>query len=230
LKKDYPDLKFRSVPVDLTKPGYVEQIAKATEDITPNLIFNNAGFVCTGLFADSPLGRQLANFNCNAKAPVEISHYFLNQMLDNKQQGCICFTSSPAGTIPAPLTAMYSATKAFLTNFATTMGCEYKSAGIDCLTVHPSPVDTGFYSGNTHGVDAMTFFQKHSYSPKDIADCFFRSVGRQSVHEQGYFSLAMKLLLKLLEVNLLSTIMMYTSHFSADFKKVKMDRPIAKKD
>lgn len=225
LTAKYPKSQFRKVGVDLgSSGGYMAAIAKNTEDIDIALLFNNAGFVATGLFADSVIGKQMANFECNAISPVHITHHFLNKMLDKKIKGCVCFTSSPAGLIPNPMTTMYGSTKAFLTEFALSVGAEVKSDGIDVLVVHPSPVNTGFYSGNTHNIGAMKMFQKTATTPDTIASCFFISLGKSLIHEQGYFSLLTRLLLKVLDVCLLANIIGVFTSGQADYKKSKKKR------
>jgi len=224
MQKTYSNVRFRKVGVNLGGPGYEKAIEATCADIEPNLIFNNAGFVATGHFADSPLDRQLANYECNATAPVKITHLFLNKMLDRKQKGAVFFTSSPAGLLPCPMTVMYGATKAFLTEFAVSVAAEVRGDGIDVLVVHPSPVDTNFYAGNKHNIDAMKFFQKTATSPTAIAKCFFQSIGYAVVHDQGYFSLLARIGLKLVDHNLMSNLASRTASMSADFKKSKKPR------
>ena len=90
-------------------------ILEQTSDISPNLIFNNAGFNALGvsdcnrdcerallsrmqLFAFEPLEKVLANYHCNATAVLPITHHFSKRMIENKQRGAIFFTSSPAGS------------------------------------------------------------------------------------------------------------------------------------
>ena len=109
-----------------------------------------------------------------------------------------------AGQIPCPLSAMYGATKAFLTSFGSSLAAEVNGCvcvyvcvlcvclyvcvlcvcecvfevsvildtkseqythshihtddGIDVLVVHPSPVDTRFYSGD-HDMSSLDFFR-----------------------------------------------------------------------
>jgi len=55
---------------------------------------------------------------------------------------------------------------------------QLKYDGVDVLVVHPSPVNTNFYSGNSHDIGAMNFFKKTATTPLTIASCFFRSIGR----------------------------------------------------
>ena len=112
LKKSYPDVEFRSVGC-LFSPGqdYMKKIIKATEDIDVQLVFNNAGFIVTGFLDQAPLGKLLANVECNATATVSITHHFVTQLVSKKLKGCIVFTSSVAGFIPTPFAAMYASTK-----------------------------------------------------------------------------------------------------------------------
>lgn len=92
--------------------GYVDAIREATKDIPVQLVFNNAGYMLTGFFANLPLARLLANYECNATAGVKITHHFANRMIDEKLRGLIAFTSSPAGRMPNPSASLYGATKA----------------------------------------------------------------------------------------------------------------------
>lgn len=43
LRAAYPGRDIRAVGADLSRPGYVERISEATQDITIQLLFNNAG-------------------------------------------------------------------------------------------------------------------------------------------------------------------------------------------
>jgi short-subunit dehydrogenase len=214
----------------LGKPGYMDAIIAGTRDVLPTLIFNNAGYVSTGLFSDSALDSLMANYECNATAPVHVTHHFVQRILAEskrtvaQRRGGLFFTSSPAGVMPCPTTVMYGATKAFLTEFATSVSAEVWADGIDTLVVHPSPVDTGFYSGNKHDMSAMKFFQRTATSPESIASCFFKSAGRSVVCDQGYFSIALRMLLKLIDYNFIALLITRTSTMSGDYVKLAGQR------
>ena len=77
----------------------------------------------------------------NATSAFKITHHFVNDMLDKRMPGLVTFTSSSAGFIPCPMSVLYGATKAFLTEFAASLAAEIKGNGIDVVVVHPSPVD-----------------------------------------------------------------------------------------
>lgn len=230
LQKEYPNLKVRKVGVNLGEVGgkYMDAIKKETQDILPTLIFNNAGYVATGLFADNSIESIMNNYECNSVAPVYITHHFANQIINAGKKGAIFFTSSPAGMLPGPTAAMYGSTKSFLTEFACSISGELKPDGIDVCVLHPSPVNTHFYQGNKHNQSAMAFFQKTATSPERIASCFFRSIGRNVVCDQGYFCVMAKVILKLIDYNALAMIITHTTHSNGDYIKAKKVRNIKK--
>jgi len=226
IQGEYPKLEFRAVGVDLGGDNYLGPIMEATKDIDVSLLFNNAGFIMIGFFADLPIERQMKNYDVNATSSIRITHHFLNEMIAKKLKGIITFTSSPAGLMPYPFSTMYGATKAFLTEFGSSLAAEVKHEGIDVLVLHPSPVDTNFYNADTaHKSASLGFFRKTATAPTTIADVLFSSVGRWVVvREQGYFSVCLRLLLKLVDINFLAAIIALTSHTASEYKKLMDDR------
>jgi len=227
----YPSVEFRPVGADLssaTPNAYMEPLVAATADLTaariPALIFNNAGYMATGLFADSPVARSAKNHHCNATCSIYITHHFVNLLLNAKRKGAVFFTSSPAGLNAAPSVSMYAATKAWMTSFGNSLAAELRPDGIDVLVVHPSPVDTAFYSGNSLELGAVKFFQKTAGKATSVASCFFVSIGRLVNHDQGYYLVVFRLLLKLIDLNFFNQIIAWTSAGTADFKKAKQPR------
>jgi short-subunit dehydrogenase len=110
IQKEFPSREFRFVGCDLSTPdgqGYMDPIKKATNDIDVQILCNNAGFISTGCFSDITLSRNMANYHTNVTSGVIMTHYFLNRMLENGQKGLITFTSSSAGFIPNPMSALY---------------------------------------------------------------------------------------------------------------------------
>ena len=65
-----------------------------------------------------------------------------NAQVAKGHRGCIVFTSSAAAAIASPFTALYAATKSFLSAFGASLAVEVRHRGIDVLVFHPSPVAT----------------------------------------------------------------------------------------
>ncbi len=145
----FPEREFRRVGVNLALADgkYMEPIAHATKDIHVSLLFNNAGYIVTGFFHATGIERHLANVHCNAVSAVRITHHFIEKMYESGRPGLVCFTSSAAASMPSPFTAMYSATKAFISRFATSLAAEAQPQGVDVMAVHPSPVASNFLNG-----------------------------------------------------------------------------------
>lgn len=132
--KEYPGVKFRFVAVDLSAADeqvYLKPIRDVTDDIAVQVVFSNAGYIQTGLFDGSPMPVQLRNLRCNATSGAVLSHHFIQRMRKESLRGCVVYTSSPAMLTPCPLSAMYGATKAFLTELAVSVAPEVVEFGID---------------------------------------------------------------------------------------------------
>ncbi|KAI8067128.1 hypothetical protein BC940DRAFT_301363 [Gongronella butleri] len=224
--KEFPQQSFRFVGCDLSDAqyGYMDKIKQETDDIAVQVVCNNAGFITTGAFADIKLERNMANYNTNVTACLTLSHHFLNRMLDAKQKGLVTFTSSSAGFIPNPMSALYSSTKIFLTTFAASLAAEYAEDGIDVLVVHPSPINSNFYS-NAGQMSALLSAQKISSSPSIIADTICRNAGKVVVADQGLITVVMKIVTtKLLDWNVFTEIMKLALRFTGDYKAMKVRR------
>jgi len=186
LKETFPDIQFRSVGCSFS-PGvdYLKKIKESTEDIEIPIIFNNAGFLVTGFFDQAPLGKLLANVECNATAAVNITHHFVSKLVSAKKKGCVVFTSSVAGFIPTPFSGMYGATKAFCSQLACSLHIELQSLGIDVCAVHPSPVASNFYNDLDHKIEILESACKQAVPPEDLPDEIFRSIGCCALRDLG---------------------------------------------
>ncbi|CAK0786342.1 hypothetical protein CVIRNUC_009555 [Coccomyxa viridis] len=218
LKVQFPQQSFRKVGVNLGKPGYLEQIDKETADIDIQLLFNNAGYMLTGFFECTPLEKQMANLECNAVCGVAITHHFLAKMVQKKLRGCIVFTSSAAAAIASPFTALYAATKSFVSSFGASLAVEVRHHGIDVLVFHPSPVNTRFYD-KAHKLDVLDFFKAQAVHPDAVPVAVFRCIGRTVWADIGATALTFRLAMKLMDYNLMATITALLAPVLPDFKK-----------
>jgi len=227
----YPALEFRAVGCDMGTEGYMDKLKKATDDIPVNLVFNNAGYVLIGLFADTELERNLKNIECNMLSAVKITHHFVNRMLTNKMKGAVTFTASSSAYVAAPTTSMYVSTKSFLIGFACSLAAEVFKDGIDVMVINPSPVDTNFYKAqniNKHGT--LAFFGKIAQPPTVIASTILSSVGRGGpVREQGGITFGVKLLVKVLDYNFLAWLYNFIIPLTPEYTALKINRHAQKK-
>ena len=225
LKETYPKLEFRPVGC-LFSPGqdYMQKVIDATKDIDIQLVFNNAGFIVTGFFEQAPLGKLLANVECNATATVSITHHFISKMVSKQLKGCIVFTSSVAGFIPTPFAAMYASTKAFVSQFACCLNIEVKNLGIDVCAVHPSPVASNFYDKVDHKIELMESAQKSAVPPQELPDAIFKSIGACALRDIGGMALGTRMGTWFIPYNCFTGIFATAAPFLPDYKKHNKNR------
>eukprot|EP00164_Ancoracysta_twista_P011358 GFYU01017491.1.p1 GENE.GFYU01017491.1~~GFYU01017491.1.p1 ORF type:complete len:322 (+),score=113.94 GFYU01017491.1:136-1101(+) len=232
LTKEFPALKFVKIGANLASDTFMDQLVKDTKDLDIRVFFMNAGYIKTGFFNDLSLDQILANYNCNSTSVVRLTHHFIQKLYaadfgTGSRKAAFVFTSSPAGFMATPFSSMYGSTKAFLTEFVTSVAPEVREDGIDMTVVHPSPVTSNFYNG-THKLDALEFFRKTGTGPDLISEVMFSSVGRVVVRDQGYYSLGLRMILKVLDVSFMAEMITRFASMMGDYKKMRSDNQAAK--
>lgn len=221
--RDFPGIQVRTVGVNLSSPHveeYMEPLAAATRDIVVQLVYLNAGYMVTGFFTATPLPAWLANLNCNLTAPIAAAHHFTRRMKEAGVRGAVFFTSSPANVIPSPFSTLYGASKSALTHFATSLACEVAEDGIHVSVIHPSPVATAFYTG-AHALPTLQMFKSTAVGPEGVADVMIRATGRSVIVDQGYYPIAFKLLLRIIDFTFLAELLALIAPWQGDYIALK---------
>src|SRR5689334_12282837 len=123
--------KVESVRADLATYEGVENLYRAVQSVGRPLdaAVINAGVGVGGDFLRTDLEDELNLIRLNVVSPVHLSKRILKDMLQ-AGRGRILFTSSIAGTMPAPFEAVYGASKAFLTSFAQAIRSELQGTPV----------------------------------------------------------------------------------------------------
>ncbi len=114
--------------------SYIDEIG-ATFD----KIINVAGVDTQKAFLDYSEEKALFQLRVNAEATIFLTHALLKRR-ENKTE--VITISSMSGQTPMPYFALYSATKAMLTNFFTALHYELKNDGVKVTTVLPGGIPT----------------------------------------------------------------------------------------
>lgn len=138
-------IKTAIVPLDVSSISAMQILKEKTSGFDVGLFIAAAGYGTSGSFVDQEVQQELNMIDVNCNAVVEQTHFFANQMTQKKRGGIILFSSLVAfqGT---PYSAVYSATKSFIQNFAEALHVELKPYGVDVLATAPGPVSSGFAS------------------------------------------------------------------------------------
>lgn len=130
---------------DLSAPVSRAAIEKRlTEAARPvDLLVNNAGFGTSGDFAELPIGREEQEVQVNVLAVLRLTSAALGPMVA-RGSGTVLNVGSIAGLYPAPGSATYCATKAFVSSFGDSVHEELRGTGVTLTTSLPGFTRTEF--------------------------------------------------------------------------------------
>ncbi|MDY6934986.1 MAG: SDR family NAD(P)-dependent oxidoreductase [Spirochaetota bacterium] len=139
------------IPMDLTSVEEMNMLRRKIEDESPEIcvLINNAGHGIIGAFEDISINDQLGMIDLNVNVLVRLTHICLSYM----SEGSIIYQiASLNAFMPVPDGAVYSATKAFVLNFAFSLYQELKKKGIHVIAVSPGAVGTEWLEIASNGV------------------------------------------------------------------------------
>lgn len=145
LRKRNSNLSVRTRKGDLADEKEVEALCEwiETEQIAIDLLINNAGLGDVGSFATSEPERVKQMMLVNMVALTLLTRHLLPGMISRKR-GAILNVSSSAGFLPIAGTAVYAASKAYVTSFSEAIRAELRGSGVTVTALCPGPVRTEF--------------------------------------------------------------------------------------
>jgi short-subunit dehydrogenase len=136
------DVETRVVPLDLSTPTAIDELAKATSDLEVGLLVYNAGAdTVNRTLLDRDLDELRGFVRRNCTSVLEACHHFGGLMVARGRGGVILVTSGAAWCGGATLSA-YGATKAFDLVLAEGLWAEWREQGVDVLALVLGPTDT----------------------------------------------------------------------------------------
>lgn len=132
------DISVETLTADLTSPdGLAAVTSRLTMPDRPvELLVNNAGIGAEGSFADLPAGSVDSQISLNVMALAALTHAVLPSML-RRGHGGVLNVSSVAGFLALPGSAVYGATKAFVTSFSESLYGEVADRGVHVTALCP---------------------------------------------------------------------------------------------
>ncbi len=148
----------------------------AQRKIEVDLLVNNAGFGAYGPFWTLPLDRQAEMIRLNIGTLTELTYLLLPAMVERRRGGVINI-SSTASFQPVPYTAVYAATKSYVTSFSMGLAEEVREYGVKVLAVCPGGTATNFFEAGKFG---KINFTGGLQSPEDVVAESLRAYDRGS--------------------------------------------------
>ena len=168
LKQEY-SVEITPLSKDLFNPYAAEDIYDLVKEmgITVNVLVNDAGQGEWGPFVETDMERDLEIIQLNISSLVSLTKYFLRDMVQ-RNEGKILMLGSEAGTTPAPLLAIYAATKAFVLSFSAALSNELKGTDITITALLPGATDTDFFH-KARMEDTVAYREKELAAPAEVA-------------------------------------------------------------
>lgn len=149
--------KYANVEVltaDLSTDSGVGLVEQRIDDLSKppiDLVVNNAGFGTSGLVPELDIDRLSSEIRLNVLALTRISHAAVRVMV-TRGRGYLLNVSSVASFQPSPGSAVYAATKAYVTSFTEALHEELRTTGVRVTALCPGLTHTEFQSvSNTSG-------------------------------------------------------------------------------
>ena len=116
-----------------------------SQHLTIDFLINNAGLGDRGPFESGDWNRVRTILDVNISALTHLIHLLLPSMTLSGR-AAILNVSSVAGFLPLPNTAVYAATKAYVTSLSESLAIELRPRGITVTALCPGPIATEFHS------------------------------------------------------------------------------------
>ena len=145
LQRKNPKLLVHIRKTNLADPAQLRELLAwlDREQLEVDLLINNAGLGDSGPFAKSDPDRNKEMTVVNVETLTLVTRHLLPQMIANRRGG-ILNVSSSAGFLPIPGSAVYAATKAYVTSFSEALRAELRGTGVSVCALCPGPVATEF--------------------------------------------------------------------------------------
>ncbi len=172
-------IRAQYVALDLSQPESGSRLFEESQKrgLFVDLLINNAGFGSMGEFSKLDLERELNMIDLNVKSLVELTHRFIQPMIERKQ-GAIINVASTAAFQPVPFMATYAATKAFVLSFSEALWEENRAHGIKVVALCPGVTETNFFEAARGQKPPARVAQ----TPEEVVDVALRGLARGKSH------------------------------------------------
>lgn len=183
IEKAAPDfsnlgVEVKTVEADLTTYDGVDKLWSEIQAMgrPVDAIAINAGIGAYGDFArESDLDEELELIQLNVTSTVHLAKRVLKQMV-TRGAGKVLLTSSIAGTMPAPLSAVYGASKAFGLSFGQAIRHELKDTGVTVTVLQPGATDTDFFERAGMEHTKLGSEGRYENDPREVAQQGFQAL------------------------------------------------------
>lgn len=139
--------QLQVLPLDVTDGASIESLVAAVGPI--DALVNNAGVGLLGVFEGTPLTAVRGTFDTNVFGAMAVTQAFLPQFRE-RRAGVVVNVSSSTTMLALPMLAAYTASKAALNAFTTSLAIELAPFGVRVRLVLPGSAPATAFGRNAH--------------------------------------------------------------------------------
>jgi len=185
-------VQYRVIAADLSKDGFLQPIAQATEDLDIGLVVSNAGTATPGEFIKLERELLASMLRLNALAHLDIAHHF-GRRLAKRGLGGLVLCGAMGADHGIPYVANDSGAKAYVQSLGESLHIELKACNVNVTVLVVGPTQTAII--DKFGLDPKDMPMK----PMTTAQCVFEALealrGGRSSHLNGRINRIMKALI-----------------------------------
>jgi short-subunit dehydrogenase len=168
IAKDFK-VQYRTVVADLSQAGFLENLAKATDDLDIGLVVSNAGTGNPGEFLKIDREELESLLRLNTLAHLDIAHHF-GQKLASRGRGGLLLVGAMGASNGLPYMANDGAAKAYVHSFGEALHVELKPLGVHVTVLQPGMTETPVIAKFGLSPDAMPT------KPMKVEQCVFEGL------------------------------------------------------
>ena len=168
IAKDFK-VQYRTVVADLSQAGFLENLAKATDDLDIGLVVSNAGTGNPGEFLKIDREELESLLRLNTLAHLDIAHHF-GQKLVSRGRGGLLLVGALGASNGLPYMANDGGAKAYVHSFGEGLHVELKPLGVHVTVLPPGPTQTPVIAKLGLSPDTMPM------KPMKVEQCVFEGL------------------------------------------------------
>lgn len=185
-------VQYRVIAADLSKDGFLQPIAQATEDLDIGLVISNAGTATPGEFLKLEREHLASMLRLNALAHLDIAHYF-GRRLAKRGRGGLVLCGAMGADHGIPYVANDSGAKAYVQSLGESLHIELKAHNVDVMVLVVGPTQTAII--DKFGLAPKDMPMKPMTTGQCVSEALTALRKRQSSYLNGRLNRFMKALI-----------------------------------
>jgi len=185
-------VQYRVITADLSKEGFLQPIAQATDDLDVGLVVSNAGTAVPGEFIKLEREQLAGMLRLNALAHLDIAHHF-GRRLAKRRRGGLILCGAMGADQGIPYMANDSGAKAYVQSLGESLHIELKAYNVNVTVLVVGPTQTAII--DTFGMAPEDMPMKPMTTTQCVVEALDALRKRRSSHVNGRLNRLMRALI-----------------------------------